>query len=935
MAHTRALGPEGYTRVLASLYLARADSTHAVRQAALAVWKNSVANTPRTLRTALPTLLELVVAGLASGDDERADSCGRALGDVVKKLGERVLPTLLPLLCVQLAGAAGGSERAAAVRAGICAGFEAVIGSASKLAIAEHAPSLAPSLLAALCDPAPNVRAAAQRAFSQLHSALGARAVAALLPALLSALAASGSDPEAAERAMDGLGGLVAVRPHDVFPAVLPALLAPPLDVPRARALAAAAAAAHSCLHRHWAPMLDALTGALAGDQVLARKKGSPAAATTDISPASVAARLAGPLGASAAAIIRSVGEKGVPVVIERTAVLLQSSSPGRRRVAAWMLHALISAAPWNSNISGSTAPVLGAPPTPAAPGPDISSQIPLLLRELVARAGDADEPARDAAWAAVGSLVAGVAGADADAAAAGMLDFLRSLLSGFVSEARFRRGGVGSGAAYAIPTLCAPRGLEALLPLYLRALTGGSADARQSAAEGLGDLVDVTSAEGLKPHLVKIAGPLIRVAADKFPWPVKVAIVATLAKLVRRGGAALRPFAPQLQATFVRALGEPTAAVRAAGAAALTALVPLAPRVDALVGEIATLALGTDDVVCESALTALRNVIFAAGERVGPAARERAGAAAAATLGERDTAARHAAAAAAGAALRGGDAAATRSAVIGFILPPSPTHPPAYDGRDDDDEDGPTATISCAAWRDGRACALVAAVRFSPAALAATEAGSPASPALESVMASFEHLAKAAFPGLRELGARGAGWALAAAGREPPATATASPPPPVDEAAAARGAPAAPAPSDFTDVSVRAAFYARAPRAAALIGALLADASPDVRLAATEAVRRSARYGYAATAAAAPAAGFVRRLLEIVRGPPNAVLRAATDRALAALLLARGPNGVSVPPAALLAGLDAQSTRFLSDYWSKVLRGGRGDQFSDDEDCE
>jgi hypothetical protein len=75
--------------------------------------------------------------------------------------------------------------------------------------------------------------------------------------------------------------------------------------------------------------------------------------------------------------------------------------------------------------------------------------------------------------------------------------------------------------------------------------------------------------------------------------------------------------------------------------------------------------------------------------------------------------------------------------------------------------------------------------------------------------------------------------------------------------------------------------------------------------------------------------------LLEIVRGSPNITLRTATDRALAALLLARGPNGTSMPPTVLLQSLDSQSQRFLNDYWAKVLRGGRGDEFSDDEDCE
>ena len=40
-------------------------------------------------------------------------------------------------------------------------------------------------------------------------------------------------------------------------------------------------------------------------------------------------------------------------------------------------------------------------------------------------------------------------------------------------------------------------------------------------AAEGLGELVEVTSDEALKPFVVQITGPLIRVIGDRFPSQV------------------------------------------------------------------------------------------------------------------------------------------------------------------------------------------------------------------------------------------------------------------------------------------------------------------------------------------------------------------------------------------------------------------------------
>ena len=40
-------------------------------------------------------------------------------------------------------------------------------------------------------------------------------------------------------------------------------------------------------------------------------------------------------------------------------------------------------------------------------------------------------------------------------------------------------------------------------------------------AAEGLGELVEVTGDEALRPFVVQITGPLIRIIGDRFPSQV------------------------------------------------------------------------------------------------------------------------------------------------------------------------------------------------------------------------------------------------------------------------------------------------------------------------------------------------------------------------------------------------------------------------------
>src|SRR5690606_1352135 len=105
----------------------------------------------------------------------------------------------------------------------------------------------------------------------------------------------------------------------------------------------------------------------------------------------------------------------------------------------------------------------------------------------------------------------------------------------------------------------------------------------------------EATSPEALKPYLVKTTGPLIRVVGDKFPSGVKSAILQTLTLLLEKGGAALRPFVPQLQTTFVKALSDPTKQVRQRGVKALGMLMTLSTRVDPLITELSTQASSAD----------------------------------------------------------------------------------------------------------------------------------------------------------------------------------------------------------------------------------------------------------------------------------------------------------------------------------------------------
>ncbi|KAM9886192.1 hypothetical protein OXX69_013823, partial [Metschnikowia pulcherrima] len=111
----------------------------------------------------------------------------------------------------------------------------------------------------ALLDPAAEVRAAAAQAFEALQGQLGKVVVDAVLPHLLQMLR---SDDDA-DIALLALQEIMATRADVVFPVLMPALLAPPVDAFKARALSQIASVAGSVLYSRLAAIVNTLLQAV------------------------------------------------------------------------------------------------------------------------------------------------------------------------------------------------------------------------------------------------------------------------------------------------------------------------------------------------------------------------------------------------------------------------------------------------------------------------------------------------------------------------------------------------------------------------------------------------------------------------------------------------------------------------------------------------
>ena len=151
------LGQGRHHNLLAAVYILRSDGTLAVRNAAVHIWKTVVANTPKTLRLILPLLMQRVISIISMGSEERQQTASRCLGEVVRKLGERVLISVLPIM------KEGLKHKLAEHREGVALGLAEILSAATDGQLEDHYGVIVPTVRDALCDEDEKVRDAAGR----------------------------------------------------------------------------------------------------------------------------------------------------------------------------------------------------------------------------------------------------------------------------------------------------------------------------------------------------------------------------------------------------------------------------------------------------------------------------------------------------------------------------------------------------------------------------------------------------------------------------------------------------------------------------------------------------------------------------------------------------------------------------------------------------
>ena len=442
---------------------------------------------------------------------------------------------------------------------GICIALREIISSASSDILEDYERTLISVVRDALVDPNSEVRDAAAEAFDSLQDIFGKKAVDQVLPFLLNLLRTEGE----ADTALSALLTLLtdSTRSNIILPNLVPTLLVSPMTAFNAKAIASLSQVAGSVMTRRLTTIFNTFM-----DNIVVCED----------------SEVQSDLEESFDIILASVDQfDGLNTAMGIMVAFTKDNDHRKRAIA-------------NKGLSRFF----------AGSELDYSRYHPELIRVLLIAFDDTDVEVVKSAWSALSELTK---------------HLRKEEMESLVSSTRQVLQQVGVSGAD-LPGFSLPKGINAILPIFLQGLMNGTTDQRTNAALAISELVDRTSADALKPFVTQITGPLIRVVSER-SVEVKCAILLTLNNLLEKIPSFLKPFLPQLQRTFAKSLADTSSEVlRSRAARALGTLIKLTPRVDPLIAELVTGSKTSDAGVQNAMLKALYEVVSKAGTNMNEA---------------------------------------------------------------------------------------------------------------------------------------------------------------------------------------------------------------------------------------------------------------------------------------------------------------------------
>ena len=378
------------------------------------------------------------------------------------------------------------------------------------------------------------------------------------------------------ENTLDGLRQVMAIKAKAVLPYLVPQLISPTVNT---RALASLAPVSGEALHRHLPKILPALISALAQSTINPQELEFAEAVVLSVSDdeSDLGISIVMEELMSASNFKRDEGNR--PKVDE--------ASLGKQRAAITLLASFCKDTKC-----------------------DFSQYVPQLIRTLILLFTSQDPVVLNQSWNALNSVTKTLDTSDQMA----HVGDVRQAVRFAVADLRYSNLADTS----LMPGFCLPKGITPILPIFRESILNGPPELKETAAIGLGEVIKLTSSEALKPSVVHITGPLIRILGDRFGANVKTAVLDTLAGLLNKAGVLLKPFFPQLQTTFVKALNDPNRTVRLKAGVALSYLIDIHMRPDPLFNELANGIKNSDETtVRDTYLQALRGCLEPSGAKM------------------------------------------------------------------------------------------------------------------------------------------------------------------------------------------------------------------------------------------------------------------------------------------------------------------------------
>ncbi|RNA00153.1 translational activator GCN1 [Brachionus plicatilis] len=579
IAIINSLGKERRNRIYSGLYMGRSDTSLQVRQAALHIWKVIVSNTPKTLKEILSTLFHILLSCLSSPNNDKRQIAATTLVDIVKKLGERILPDILPIL------EKGLNTESSAQRQGVCIALSEIMANISRDNVLIFSDNLIPTVRQALMDRSAQVRSNAAKTFDSLHSMIGVKALEEVCLSLYDEM--KSSDKERSERALDALKQIMLVKSRAILPFLIPHLTTPPINI---NALCKLCCATNTeVLGKHLSKVLVSLLQALSA-------LSSNATLNTE----------------------QSTDSESPKWIHECEQLLLSIEDPDGVKT---LVNELIHNATHTEKsvlIKSAALDMLGwfCSKTSA----DYSDYYDELLKSLLGLFAEADKIILEKAWLCVNHIIQRLSGTGLTL----RLPIVRQSLRSFTKLHSQNLNLIYNLSHQSLefmhlPGFClAKKGISCILPIFKEGLLNGSPDIKEQSAQILCECIKLSDGESLKSSVMAITGPLIRILGERYNWSVKSAILDAIYLLLLKVRLTLKPFLPQLQPTFIKNLSDNNRNVRLKSGYALAKLLEMNPKMDAIINDILTMCKNALDLqIKETYLNTIRLCMISVGSKL------------------------------------------------------------------------------------------------------------------------------------------------------------------------------------------------------------------------------------------------------------------------------------------------------------------------------